>query len=430
MEDCTSSAIRLEDLEATRALLGLVENYHSKREEKLGELPFLYNVLEEVRVNENAHTRLLMRLLEYPPALSSFLDWLQEKDETFNPPKTYKPKITAEKHRIDGLIQEKGKYAIIIENKVCGAVEQEGQLGRYIDKCRELGYDQSDIYILYLFDIPGSYPSLQTWGEYRAEQFDGRYLVLSYEQDIIRWLERFLERNEGTYEKIKVLREGVAQYLDYLKLLFKIDRYTMMKSELTRFIEDELELGTLFLHSHKKAIELLENNLKSIDDLVAENNLNSIDDFKAEIKRLLKYYRIKAWGKETEQDQKYSSARVFTDAEIGKSYPKFGIHYQFEGAPFVALAEYYIEENYISVGLGCHQGVSEKQFRDLEGKFKDGPKKGDKTAEGWKTGGRGNKLWYGWYEVVEPAKAMAKFNELVGYLESIGAKMVLKSEEE
>ena len=415
MKDHASSAIRAEAPESTRALLGLVENYRSKREEKLGELPFLYNVLEEVRVNENAHTRLLMRLLEYTPALSSFLDWLQEKYTTFDPPKVDKPKITAEKHRIDGLIQEKGKYAIIIENKVCGAVEQEGQLGRYIDKCRELGYDQSDIYILYLFDRPGSDPSSQTWGEYRAEQFEGRHLVLSYKQDITPWIKSFLARCEGTDEKTKVLREGVAQYLDYLRLLFKIDRYTMMKSELTRFIEDELELSALFLDSPQETIALLKDKLKSIDDLGAE------------VKRLLKYYRIKAWGKETEQ--KYSSVRVFTDAEIGKSYPKFGIHYQLEGAPFVALAEYYIEENYVSVGLGCHQGASEKRLCDLEGKLKDSPKEGDKTAKGWETSSRGNKLWYGWYKV-EPEEVMAKFNELVRALESIGAKMVLKSEEE
>ena len=415
MENNTSSAIRKEDLESAKDLLGLVENYRSKREEKLGELPFLYNVLEEVRVNENAHTRLLMRLLEYPPALSSFLDWLHEKDETFNPPKTYKPKITAEKHRIDGLIQEKGKYASIIENKVCGAVEQEGQLGRYIDKCRELGYDQSDIYILYLFDRPGSYPSLQTWGEYREEQFDGRYLVLSYEQDITPWLKNFLARCEGTDEKTKVLREGVAQYLDYLKLLFKIDRYTMMKSELTRFIENELELSALFLDSPQETIDLLKDKLKSIDDL------------EAEVERLLKYYRIKAWGKDTEQE--YRSAKVFIDAEVGKSYPKFGIHYQLEGAPFVALAEYYIGKNHVYVGLGCHQGASEKRLSNIEEEFKHGPKKGDRKPEDWSSEKSGSELWYGWYEV-EPEKAMAKFNELVKDLESTEAKMVLKSEAE
>lgn len=416
MEDRTSSAIRLEDLEATRALLGLAENYRSKREEKLGELPFIYNVLEEVRVNENAHTRLLMRLLKYTPALLSFLTWLKEKYTTFDPPKVDKPKITAEKHRIDGLIQEEEKYAIIIENKVCGAVEQEGQLGRYIDKCRKLEYPQSRIYILYLFDRPGNDPSPQTWGkEYKAEDFGGRYLVLSYKDDIIPWLKIFLAECEATDEKTQVLREGVAQYLDYLRLLFKIDRYTMMKSELTRFIEDELELGTLFLHSPQEPIALLKDKLKSIDDLGAE------------VERLLKYYRIKAWGKDTEQE--YRSAKVFIDAEVGKSYPKFGIHYRLEGAPFVALAEYYIGENHVYVGLGWHQGASEKRLSNIEEEFKHGPKKGDKKPEDWSSEKSGSELWYGWYKV-DPEEAMAKFKELVRDLEAIGAKMVPKSEAE
>ena len=411
MEDHTSSASRLEDLEPTRALLGLVEKYHSKREEKLGELPFRYNVLEEVRVNENAHTRLLMRLLEYTPALLSFLAWL-EKKYTFHAPKVDKPKITAEKHRIDGLIQEERKYAIIIENKVCGAVEQEGQLGRYIDKCRELLYDQSSIYILYLFDRPGNDPSPQTWGKYKAENFEGRYLVLSYKQDIIPWLKTFLKKHKGTEEKTKVLREGIAQYLDYLRLLFKIDRYTTMKSELTQFLENELKLG-----SFQEPIALLEDKLKSIDEL------------RAEVKRLLKYYRIKAWGKVTETAQECSSAKVFIDAEIGKRYTKFGIHYQLEGARFVALAEYDIEEDYVLVGLGCHQGASEKRLSNLIKAFENGPKKEDKPAKGWKTKNQYNKLWYGWYKV-EPEEAMAKFNELVKDLESTEAKMVLKSEAE
>lgn len=411
MEDHTSSASRLEYLEPTRALLGLVEKYHSKREEKLGELPFRYNVLEEVRVNENAHTRLLMRLLKYTPALLSFLAWL-EKKYTFHAPKVDKPKITAEKHRIDGLIQEERKYAIIIENKVCGAVEQEGQLGRYIDKCRELLYDQSSIYILYLFDRPGNDPSPQTWGKYKAENFEGRYLVLSYKQDIIPWLKTFLKKHKGTEEKTKVLREGIAQYLDYLRLLFKIDRYTTMKSELTQFLDNELKLG-----SFQEPIALLEDKLKSIDEL------------RAEVKRLLKYYRIKAWGKVTETAQECSSSKVFIDAEIGKRYTKFGIHYQLEGARFVALAEYDIEEDYVLVGLGCHQGASEKRLSNLIKAFENGPKKEDKPAKGWKTKNQYNKLWYGWYKV-EPEEAMAKFNELVRDLKSIGAEMVLKSEAE
>ena len=267
-------------------------------------------------------------------------------------------------------------------------------------------YDQSSIYILYLFNRPGNDPSPQTWGKYKAENFEGRYLVLSYKQDIIPWLKTFLKKHKGTEEKTKVLREGVAQYLDYLRLLFKIDRYTTMKSELTQFLENELKLG-----SFQEPIALLEDKLKSIDEL------------RAEVKRLLKYYRIKAWGKDTERE--YRSAKVFIDAEIGKRYTKFGIHYQLEGARFVALAEYDIEEDYVLVGLGCHQGASEKRLSNLIKAFENGPKKEDKPAKGWKTKSQYNKLWYGWYKV-EPEEAMAKFNELVRYLESIEAEMELR----
>lgn len=87
--------------EEVKDLLDLVEKYRKEREQKLGELPFRYNVLEEVRVNENAHTRLLMRLLEYKRARQHFFDYLGKGFASLEMPN---PKITAEKHRIDGLI--------------------------------------------------------------------------------------------------------------------------------------------------------------------------------------------------------------------------------------------------------------------------------------------------------------------------------------
>ena len=113
--------------EEAKGLLDLTKSYNEEREKKLGELPFRYNVLEEVRVNENAHTRLLMRLLEYEEARTHFFEYLKPKCKGFNPPDISNPEITVEKYRIDGLIQDRN-YAVIIENKVCGAVDQEGSL--------------------------------------------------------------------------------------------------------------------------------------------------------------------------------------------------------------------------------------------------------------------------------------------------------------
>jgi hypothetical protein len=51
-----------------------------------------------------------------------------------------KPILTYEKMRIDGLIKENNKYAIIIENKIHNAIEQEHQIGRYIEKCKKIGF--------------------------------------------------------------------------------------------------------------------------------------------------------------------------------------------------------------------------------------------------------------------------------------------------
>ena len=160
-----------------QTLLDLVEKYRKKREENMDN-HFSLSVLDGVHIDENAHTRLLMYLLKNIPVLSSFLDLLKRKNKEFGPIKIHDPKIDIEKYRIDGLIHEEwkgGKYAIILENKVCGAIDQERQLERYIDICKsELEYDDHNIYILYLVDRPGKEPSNQTWGKYQ-EKFKSRY---------------------------------------------------------------------------------------------------------------------------------------------------------------------------------------------------------------------------------------------------------------
>ena len=60
------------------------------------------------------------------------------------------PIITAETDRIDVCIQEKNQYAIIIENKLKGAVFQRNQIARYIGKMRKAGYDDDKIFIVIL----------------------------------------------------------------------------------------------------------------------------------------------------------------------------------------------------------------------------------------------------------------------------------------
>lgn len=397
--------------EEAKRLLDLTKSYNEEREKKLDELPFFYNILEEVRVNENAHTRLLMRLLEYEPARQHFFNYLEGKG--FASPKMSKPKITAERHRIDGLIQD-GNYAIIIENKVCGAVEQGRQLEKYVDECvGDLGYNLGKVYILYLFDREGLEPSLQTWGEYKKEDFGNRYLQLSYAGDIINWLDELLAKVQvDSAKKSKSLQAGITQYLDYLRLMFKIDEYTKMKTTLTQYIEGELELTERFSSSSENAVAFLKEQQQFVADLSSE------------LGRLMKYYQIKAWGENfdvrNKSEQGYSRDVFIDDTTIDNLYPKVGIHYQIGGkGSFVALLEYDIEttrRKSVAVGLRCPSEFDVERIKCLQDVFNE-------KLEKVLCRKRDSGAWYRWCEV-KPDKAMRKFNELVAALKELGAKPV------
>lgn len=61
-----------------------------------------------------------------------------------------RPSITAETGRIDIGIEERGKYTIIIENKLRGACFQRNQIARYIQKKRKSGYLDDSIFVVVL----------------------------------------------------------------------------------------------------------------------------------------------------------------------------------------------------------------------------------------------------------------------------------------
>lgn len=390
--------------EEVKDLLDLVEKYRKEREQKLAELPFFYNILEEVGVNENAHTRLLMRLLEYVPARQHFFNYLK-KVRGFASPTMSKPKITAEKHRIDGLIQEEGEYAIIIENKVCGAVEQGRQLEKYIDKCKKgLKDDLGKVYILYLFDRAGLEPSPQTWGKYDKKEFGDRYKQLSYAEDIIPWMQKFLDALESNkQEKEKLLRSGVAQYLDYLKMTFMNSHQINMEEWLKVYIaeKEKVELKNLSDSQIKKVLMPEFKTLKDLT-LTARRLLGTpcVRDCRVDITR--------RWGEEC----------LFVDEKT--DYFRVGIYYQLNNISFLALIELKVETGNVCVGFGCHHEGEGNLNPTLQKTIKEtltnaSYKEPDKRYV--------NNYWY-WWEEVEPDEAMEKFNELVAALKELGATPV------
>ena len=156
-------------------------------------LPYHLNIIEELHANENAHSRILAKLFQYKDSndrhviLKEFIDYLIENnpEQKFTNIQIENPVITYEEKRIDIWIKDE-KYAIIIENKVYDAGDQEAQLCRYIDKTLDLGYNKENIFVIYM---PSSTrdASEQTWGIYK-EEFKNRYSIVSFNQDVIKWL--------------------------------------------------------------------------------------------------------------------------------------------------------------------------------------------------------------------------------------------------
>jgi len=174
----------------------LLDGFTSLRLKELSKLPYRLNLLDDLSTNENAHSKFLIRLLQYKPALLNFLEYLNNNSGVFNfnLDLIKRPELTWEKMRIDGLIKENNKYAIIIENKIHNAKEQEYQVGRYIEKCRAIGYKVEQIYVLYLTRTNNDHQSSQSWGvQYTIGDFKTRYSKLSYRSDILYWLEEYLE---------------------------------------------------------------------------------------------------------------------------------------------------------------------------------------------------------------------------------------------
>ena len=91
--------------------------------------PYHLNIIDELHINENAHSRILCKLLQFRSdngcyeMLNSLLSLIKEKyqrDDTkneFSKICIKEPTITQEVERIDLWIKEEGKYAIILKPK-------------------------------------------------------------------------------------------------------------------------------------------------------------------------------------------------------------------------------------------------------------------------------------------------------------------------
>ena len=104
-----------------------------------------FNVIDELHADENSHTRILASLLQVDCVRRSFLHMIRSKlksPDCILPPETIAHTTSDEvkifSQYVDAQlvhqdINREESFAIIIENKIKGAIDQDRQLERYVE---------------------------------------------------------------------------------------------------------------------------------------------------------------------------------------------------------------------------------------------------------------------------------------------------------
>lgn len=309
--------------------LQFVSSFQSEYDFRKSKLPYHVNLVDELGADENAHSRILVRLLGFNkegqyPVLIHFLAFLKKKIQDFNfLHQVTKPIITAEMHRIDALITEED-YAIIIENKIHYAEDQHEQLLRYIDKVRSLFINDENIYIFYITGDGGT-PNENSLPLHVIEEFKGRYLELSFKYDILCWLQEL--KGSSFVTNHEMLHSAIMQYTDHLKGFFDLrENEQTMKDELLKFLETQLGLST-GLEDFQEQMEIL------------QNKMGQLDHTRKHLDALLRKKAIDYWKNRLESDfeEKNREQLLFFKCDNIQSYPKMGIIHKYKKQRFIII---------------------------------------------------------------------------------------------
>ena len=186
------------------------------------------NLLNTVYVNENTHSRILKMILKYShngtyPFFESFLKipkvaGILPKEFSIGKIQCYNETID----RIDLLIEGED-YAIIIENKIYNAIDQDRQIERYLDGCIKRGYKPDHLYTLYLTSdgtkLISNYSLTDNAKSILGITPDqtGRFAGISFKYDLLPWLRTSIKDSKDMGSQIN---SALIQYTDYIAEMF------------------------------------------------------------------------------------------------------------------------------------------------------------------------------------------------------------------
>ena len=262
-------------------LVRLASDIQRLYQEGIAKLHYGANLIDELHANENAHSRILRMLIAYNgggsfPVFASFLNLVKKHCHDAKDLFVCSPQFSNEEARIDVLIKEyqaDNPYAIIIENKVCGAADREQQIQHYIEIVMQY-VSAENIYVIYLTKDREKEVSDISLTE-RAREIlgvtgdsKGRYIPLNYKDDILPWLEQDVLPNLPLKENL--LASSVQLYIDYLKGMFMMRENELpILQKIYSKMRQELDI-----HSINDSISLykrIEDLMSSIESILSED---------------------------------------------------------------------------------------------------------------------------------------------------------------
>lgn len=282
------------------------EDFYNKLDEliklNLQKKAYDINLIDELHANENAHTRILMKLLEFTRdnnyyILQKFLELLNERlEDTYKIENFVSPKFKYQWADIDGYIYQDKKNAIIIENKIQWAIDQDKQIQRYIDSANKFGnIDPEQIYVVYLTDDGRKKVSDCSLTPYAKEILGveedetGRFIEINYKEDLLPFFKDILSYLD--FSKEIYLKSALIQYIDYLD-----GRFGLRERE-KDFLDSVLSDMLQFFSIEKSKINKLTvreratlyNEVRVYLDDIKKDNIEKFREYESHFCRLLNY---------------------------------------------------------------------------------------------------------------------------------------------
>ena len=249
--------------------------------------------------------------------------------------------------RIDILVYEKDKYAIVMENKIWDASDQPNQLANYIEAMMggSYNFNEEQIYIAYLPKTKEHQPSPNSWkregtGDSYQEEFKDRYRLIDFKEKILPWLESSKE-----IQKIvdnPYFANSRFLFVDFLRRKLDIDNIdNMAQKEIEKQLREYFSNSESAISDADKLVQMI-NKLPKID-------INEVIKHLARIRKEKTKFAMQEWLAFLQRDYPECYFNDSTKAHmiVGTTIPYMGIpaffsvfiwNYQYNEANSVAIA--------------------------------------------------------------------------------------------